>query len=195
MQLASAKYKTLVQSDDWQAPSAAESELIALKAQVSTQKKELKELKSGAKKESRRQKAKKDNTKQEAHKARKGLAKNSEREATKGASWKYEKPPPHLLTKPVTDARGTKFWWCSKETGGKCHGMFRAHKPKDCKGAGYRPNATSSCADKGRGRSKKKEASKKKKSILKAMMAQISKMSSDDSDSEVSDEEMSDAEE
>ena len=193
MQLASAKYKALVQSNDWQAPTAAESELIALKAQVSSQKKELKDLKSGAKKESRRQRVKKDNTKQEAHKARKSLVKTSNRAATKGANWKYEKPPPHLLRTPVTDARGTRFWWCSKETGGKCHGMFRAHKPKDCRGANYRPDATSSRADKGRGYSKKDSSKKKKKSILKAMLAQINQMDSDDSDSDDSDVEMDDA--
>ena len=71
--------------------------------------------------------------------------------------------------------------------------MFRAHKPKDCRGANYRPNATSSCADKGRGYSKKDSSKKKKKSILKAMLAQINQMDLDDSNSDDSDVEMNDA--
>ena len=32
------------------------------------------------------------------------------------------------------DWNNGKWHWCSKDTGGKCHGNWRKHKPTDCKG-------------------------------------------------------------
>ena len=29
---------------------------------------------------------------------------------------------------------GKEWWWCSPETGGKCTGVLRRHKPSQCKG-------------------------------------------------------------
>ena len=43
---------------------------------------------------------------------------------------------PKDITKPIT-FKGKKFWWCSAETGGKCPGALRRHKPSDCRGASY----------------------------------------------------------
>lgn len=43
---------------------------------------------------------------------------------------------PRDITKPIT-FKGKKFWWCSAETGGKCNGALRRHKPSECKGAEF----------------------------------------------------------
>ena len=179
MQLASAKYKALVQTNDWQSPTAQDTELLALKAQLSKQERTIKELTSGAKKDSRSSKSKKDKSKQAAHKAKKS-AKNSLRPATKHAAWKYEKPLPHMLHKPVEDERGQKFWWCSKETGGKCHGVYRMHEPSDCKGPTYRPNTKKAAKGKSSYKGSKSKAHKKK-NILKALTAAVNDIPSNSS--------------
>ena len=43
---------------------------------------------------------------------------------------------------------GKKFGWCSPETGGKCAGALRRHKPKECKGAEFLKNKRNSSDDK-----------------------------------------------
>ena len=43
---------------------------------------------------------------------------------------------PRDVNKPFM-FNGKKFWWCSPETGGKCTGALRRHKPSECKGTEY----------------------------------------------------------
>ena len=42
---------------------------------------------------------------------------------------------PKNIHKPVTIGGDKKPWyWCSPETGGKCPGLLRRHKPSECEG-------------------------------------------------------------
>jgi hypothetical protein len=41
---------------------------------------------------------------------------------------------------------GNKWWWCSKETGGKCDGKLRKHKPENCQGSAYLKNKNAKAA-------------------------------------------------
>jgi hypothetical protein len=34
----------------------------------------------------------------------------------------------------IAHHRGAPWYWCSLESGGKCAGCWRKHKPKECKG-------------------------------------------------------------
>ena len=43
---------------------------------------------------------------------------------------------PGNINKPIV-FKGKKFWWCSPETGGKCAGALRRHKPSECKGLSF----------------------------------------------------------
>ena len=45
----------------------------------------------------------------------------------------FIKPEDSELKKP-REWNGTKWYWCAPETGGKCEGQYRAHKPNKCKG-------------------------------------------------------------
>ena len=181
MQFAANKYKALVQTGEWQAPSAEQSELLALQAQVASQTKQIKDLKAG--RPSRRSNAKKDKGKNASAKGRQTLKpkKDAIKSATKYATWKTTYPGDHKKTTPVTDERGIKWWWCGPQTGGKCHGIYRNHKPEDCQGSRYRPPQKTS---KGKGSKAKLD---KVKTIMTAMQTVLEQASSTyaNSDSEM----------
>lgn len=67
--------------------------------------------------------------------------------------WMTTKPPKDKLLKPRMQD-GKEWWWCSEETGGKCQGIYRRHKPADCRGV-----------------AKKKEGEGKKPSTKKLKLA------------------------
>jgi len=109
MQFAANKYKALVQTGEWQAPSAEQSELLALQAKVASQTKQIKDLKAG--RTSRRSKAKKDKGKNASAKGRQALKpkKDATKSAAKYAAWKTTYPGDHKKDKPVSDERGIKW--------------------------------------------------------------------------------------
>lgn len=187
MQLAANKYKALVQTGEWQSPSAEQSELLALQAQVKAQTKQINNLKSG--RSSRRDKAKKDKGKATSAKGRKALRtpKDASRSSTKYAAWKTTYPGDADKAKPVTDDRGVQWWWCGPQTGGKCHGIYRTHKAQDCKGSRYRPPPQ---GKKGKGKSTDAKLKAMGKSIMKAMQAVVQEESDSDSSADSSDTEM-----
>ena len=47
-----------------------------------------------------------------------------------------KKPAQADLNKPKM-VREKKCHWCSSETGGKCEGAWRCHKPSECKGKAF----------------------------------------------------------
>jgi len=53
-------------------------------------------------------------------------------ESRKKPSWMYERPKDADLTKP-REWNGAKWYYCSTETGGKCHGVYREHHPSKCR--------------------------------------------------------------
>ena len=46
----------------------------------------------------------------------------------------------HLSCKKPRKYNNKKWYWCCPETGGKCNGVWRTHKPEDCRGAMHKPN-------------------------------------------------------
>ena len=46
--------------------------------------------------------------------------------------WMYQRPKDEDLKKP-REWNGIKWWYCSPDTGGKCQGVYRVHKPSECK--------------------------------------------------------------
>jgi hypothetical protein len=42
----------------------------------------------------------------------------------------------------VAHHKGSPWYWCSPETGGKCEGCWHKHKPKECKGTARKASAT-----------------------------------------------------
>ena len=55
-------------------------------------------------------------------------SKKQKYESRKKSSWMYERPKNADLTKP-REWNGAKWYYCSTETGGKCHGVYRKHHP------------------------------------------------------------------
>ena len=114
MNLASNKFKLLKQTGKWEAPDENEEKLLALQT-------EIKKLKQKAR-----------NIQERPGKERK---RKGDRDATKT-------PRPDWLENHVkpNQVKDTKQWknntyhWCSPETGGKCDGKWRVHKPSKCKG-------------------------------------------------------------
>jgi hypothetical protein len=103
MDLASNKYKLKKENGTWNAPNEDEKKIIALEAEVAS----LKKLKTKLKK--------------------------PDNNPGKFVSNK----PEELKSKPknvhkVVKWKGRDWYFCCKETGGKCGGVWRAHKPKEC---------------------------------------------------------------
>ena len=66
---------------------------------------------------------------------------NSNKNDKKKKTDKSKKKPAWMSVKPVNTNlkkprkwNGTMWHWCSPETGGKCNGVYRVHKPLQCKG-------------------------------------------------------------
>lgn len=116
MNYALTKFKLLKEAGEWKQPTEEEKTILALKAQVSSFEKAMGKRKVAAK-------AKND---------RKHSFKNSKKDDRP----KEMKSPPDDVNK-VVNWRGRPWYWCSKETGGKCEGKWRAHSPKECKGKDY----------------------------------------------------------
>ena len=53
----------------------------------------------------------------------------------------FEKPKPSELHKSC-EWNGATWWYCGKETGGKCNGVYPCHKPKSCRGKAHKETKT-----------------------------------------------------
>ena len=119
MQLGDNKYKLLKEGGLWNAPSDEEEKILALQTEVKKLQKNL-------------------TKKSDPKKTEKNLVidKSKKRTKLKKPSWFFKEPQDDELKKP-------KFWnnrnwyWCSPSTGGKCNGIYRAHKPSDCEGKAH----------------------------------------------------------
>ena len=117
MKNAADKYKTLLQKGKWNAPDANEAKILALQAEI----KKLKKVK--------------DNTKTGKGK---GHTKSKGDGNTK-PKWFSKRPPKDDLYKSK-EWKGKQWYYCHPDTGGKCEGVWRQHKPSQCKGKEYRFN-------------------------------------------------------
>ena len=110
MKNAADKYKTLLQRGTWNAPDANEEKILALQTEI------------------RKLKRKSTNAQDD-----KGNKKSSKEKP----KWFTEKPRTADLHKGK-EWNGKTWWYCHPETGGKCDGKYRLHKPSQCQGKGFR---------------------------------------------------------
>ncbi len=159
------KYDSMVEKGTWNAPTA-EEKIVALEAKLETTVKNLNKKvsfelgkKTGGKKTIDKSKNTKGNNKSKGH----------------PKTWSK----PKQGDKKEVEYKGYTWYWCGKDTGGKCE-KWRAHKPNDCKGGaqashGNKREATETSSNKG----DKKDRLAKKLTIAKAYVARIEKQASE----------------
>ena len=127
MQLADNKYRLLKEREEWEAPSAEEEKIMALEAAVESLSKNRKK---------RKEYSGDDNGSSRKPMRQYGKSKDK-RQNPKKPSWMVERPPEEELHNP-RKWNGNDCWYCHPDTGGKCDGQYRRHKPKDCEGKSFR---------------------------------------------------------
>jgi len=114
MKNAAEKYKTLLQRGNWNAPDANEEKILALQTEIRKLKKK-------------------------ATQPQKGTPSKKAKSTKEKPSWFNEKPKTADLHKG-REWNGKTWWYCHSETGGKCDGKYRLHKPSQCQGSNFRFN-------------------------------------------------------
>ena len=114
MKYADEKYKSLLQKGIWNAPDANEEKILALQVEIN-------KLKNGKRSQQGKKKSEKQST-----------TKNSKNKPR----WFSRRPGEDELKTPK-EWNGVKWYYCHKDTGGKCDGKWRQHKPSQCKGKSY----------------------------------------------------------
>ena len=122
MQLADNRFRLLKEREEWDAPSQEEEKLMALQAEVD-------KLKRGNK---RRPESK--NHRNETKSSSRKKSKKYERKEK--PAWMNERPKEEDLFKP-RQWNGNDWWYCHPDTGGKCDGAYRRHKPSQCEGRAF----------------------------------------------------------
>jgi hypothetical protein len=123
MQAAKNKYDAMVEKGTWNAPTA-EEKIVALEAKLTSSMKNLN----------------KKVTYELGKKKGQGVSKSKDSKSTKKAGSK-EAAGDHPKTwaapksgeKKTAQYKGHDWYWCGKDTGGKCE-KWHAHDPKECKG-------------------------------------------------------------
>ena len=123
MTLTANKYKNMMIQNQWEAPSPHGAMIQALQTKVEKLQRELKRAPKPM-----QQKSKQPQTKKEGQTVKPQRPK-----------WlvNYEKPQPGQLTR-TRMWNGNKWFWCSKETGGKCEGRWVWHSPSSCEGKAFK---------------------------------------------------------
>jgi hypothetical protein len=138
MHHAEEEYKRLVMENKWEAPNQQEEKIIALLTEFNDKR---------SKGNGKYGKGKRNFKGKEAKKGKKYDQRISEEE--------LRKPPPREKMHAPRVMQGKEFWWCHPDTGGKCDGWWRVHKPtggdNPCRGASRKahkhPSATTEPAD------------------------------------------------
>jgi hypothetical protein len=126
MSLAKNKFTPLKDTGRGNMPSAEEEKILALQA----------ELKQVSKRWNKEKKGKSEETETKKKGGLKDKNKDIKKKAEKPA-WMSKKPKEENLRKPKS--WNNKDWhWCSSETGGKCNGHWRVHKPSKCEGRAHK---------------------------------------------------------
>ena len=143
----------------WEAPSQEEEKLLALEARFAELKKKLANKRKGLDLEDGALTKKSKKTRGKGGESNSGSGK---KEKLEKPAWMFQRPADSELRKP-REWNGTEWWYCSKETGGKCEpGQYRAHKPPTCKGT----------ARKG-GRDRGKKSKSEKKVVIKEAVTEL----------------------
>jgi len=167
MKAADNKYKMLKQENAWNSISPDEERILALQAQ-------LKALK------------KKGNKGVEGKKGNKGRQKGNEPKRTEKPESLKKAPPKSKIHSPVK-WKGKDWWYCCKETGGLCGGVWRVHKPEECEGKAHKPDKNAK--DDGKGDKKRKSEKAPDKRKLKLSKAYAATTGKNDDESSSSGEE------
>jgi len=126
------KYKIMKTRETWEAPTAVDERIIALQATIQSMQNKL----SNGKKKRKNDEGKSEND-NSSNKKRKQSKK--EKKKQEKPEWMSKPPSKDELKKPRR-WNGKNWHWCSHETGGKCNGAWRVHKPSECKGKAYLAN-------------------------------------------------------
>ena len=169
MERAANKYKIMKTKEVWNTPSAEQEKLVALQAQLTSLNKKYDAKKS----------------KLERIKKRKGDKSGGDKggkkpkDKLKKPAWFTKRPKDSELTKP-REWNGYVWHYCSPETGGKCDGVYRIHKPSECKSVRKTTDKSEAKKDKeGKSKSKSKDVI-----ISEALSKLRSEADEDDSDSD-----------
>ena len=154
MDKAENKYKILVNEGTWDNTMNDKDELMALRAELNKLKKNSKKQADG-----------------------KPKAKNQKKSGKKRVD--ITRKPRGDLHKPVV-IDGKEWYWCSKETGGKCNpGALRRHKPSECKGTAGDSGSTDS-------KKRSKSGNEAKKRLKLKASETVINGEGDDTESEIS---------
>lgn len=151
------KYDIMVEKGTWNAPTADEK-IVALEAKLESTVKNINKKVSFelGKKATKKGGANDKSKKKQANKSKGQHPK----------SW----PPPKGDEKKEASFDDQTWYWCGKDTGGKCE-KWRRHKPKECLGAAA-PTAKRSAESEGK---KSKDRLSKKLRVAKAYVARMEK--------------------
>jgi len=163
------KFDTMVEKGTWNAPTA-EEKIVALEAKFNSTMKSL------------NKKVTFDNSKKQVAKKKADKPSSKKKEGDHPKKWKA----PKQGDKKEVEFKGHTWYWCGKDTGGKCE-KWRAHKPKECKGL-----ATSAAGDKRKRESigpDKRKSIEKKLKVAKAYIAKMEQFAEKDTTTEDEDSE------
>jgi hypothetical protein len=153
MDKAENKFKILVNEKSWDTKMSDKDAILALKAEID--------------------------------KLKKGKSNRTQGKGKSGKPGKSKKAvditrKPKDIHKPVT-IDGKKWYWCSSETGGKCSGLLRRHKPEECEGKANTARKANS-GDKETPKAKKQRLKLKAKETIVHGGAEESGMDTDEDD-------------
>jgi hypothetical protein len=175
MQAAKNKFDTMVEKGTWNAPTS-EEKFVALKAELKTTNKTLSKVQKVAAELSKKR-GKKSSAKGEFKK--KKFQKNDSKTSDHPKTWPA---PTGANDKKQAMFKGNMWFWCGKDTGGKCE-CWRAHNPKECKGVAANTGGKRK-PDEGVDDKKKSHFAKK----LKVARAYLAKIESQATESESDDD-------
>jgi hypothetical protein len=128
MSHAEEEYKRLLMEGIWEAPSQQEEKIIAMVTEIAAKSKKVGSNDRGKGKFKTYQKGK--------------GGKKNDKKYQRIPDEELRKPPPKDKMHAPRVMNGKEFWWCHPDTGGKCDGWWRRHKPTGgddpCRGAGMK---------------------------------------------------------
>ena len=123
MTLTANKYKNMMIQNQWEVPSPHDATIQALQTKVEKLQRELKRAPKPMQQKNQSPQKKKEGQMVKPQRP-KWLTNN-------------EKPQTRQLTR-TRMWNGNKWYWCSKETGGKCEGRWVRHTPASCEGKAFK---------------------------------------------------------
>ena len=121
MTLMANKYKNMMIQNQWEAPSPHDATIQALQSKVEKLQRELKRAPKITQHKNPQKKKEGQSSKPQCPKQ---LANN-------------EKPQTRQMSR-IRMWNGNKWYWCPKETGGKCEGCWVRHPPASCEGKAFK---------------------------------------------------------